>query len=227
MEVPRLEKVTLNMGVGEAKQTASVLEAATEQLATIAGQRPNVRRARKSIASFKIREGMPVGRGRDAARRPDVGVRRPPDLRSRFRASATSAGSTPARSTGGGTTPWASASSSSSPRSTTTRSTKSAGSTSTITTSAKTDEEAFELLLALGFPFSQEGRPGPGRPRDRGGGATPRGGSPARRGRGRRARAAQGGEPGGLRQARPPARRARKAKRARGERRGRRARGDR
>ena len=61
MEVPRLEKVTLNMGIGEAKQTASVLEAASEQLATIAGQRPNVRRARKSIASFKIRTGMPVG----------------------------------------------------------------------------------------------------------------------------------------------------------------------
>src|SRR5438105_7155897 len=61
MEVPRLEKVTLNMGVGEAKQTTSVLEAATEQLSVIAGQLPNVRRARKSIASFKVREGMPVG----------------------------------------------------------------------------------------------------------------------------------------------------------------------
>src|SRR5439155_21404798 len=61
MEVPRLEKVTVNMGVGEAKQTTSVLEAATEQLTVISGQRPNVRRARKSIASFKIRAGMPVG----------------------------------------------------------------------------------------------------------------------------------------------------------------------
>src|SRR5215210_1585381 len=61
MEVPRLAKVTLNMGVGEAKQTTSVLEAATEQLGVIAGQRPSVRRARKSIASFKVRAGMPVG----------------------------------------------------------------------------------------------------------------------------------------------------------------------
>ena len=61
MEVPRLEKITLNMGIGDAKQDDKVLEAATEQLATIAGQHPNVRRARKSIASFKIREGMPVG----------------------------------------------------------------------------------------------------------------------------------------------------------------------
>ena len=50
MEVPRLEKVTLNMGIGEAKKTTSVLEAATEQLGVISGQRPNVRRARKSIA---------------------------------------------------------------------------------------------------------------------------------------------------------------------------------
>src|SRR3982074_1793989 len=58
---PRIEKVTVNMGVGDAKQDAKMLEAATEQLATITGQRPNVRRARKSIAQFKVREGMPVG----------------------------------------------------------------------------------------------------------------------------------------------------------------------
>jgi large subunit ribosomal protein L5 len=61
MQVPRIEKITLNMGVGEAKQDSRMLEAATEQLATIAGQKPNVRRARKSIAAFKLREGMPVG----------------------------------------------------------------------------------------------------------------------------------------------------------------------
>jgi large subunit ribosomal protein L5 len=61
MQVPRVEKVTLNMGVGEAKQDSKMLEAAQEQLATIAGQKPNVRRARKSIAAFKLRDGMPVG----------------------------------------------------------------------------------------------------------------------------------------------------------------------
>ena len=61
MQAPRLQKITLNMGVGEAKQNAKMLEAAQEQLATIAGQQPSVRRARKSIASFKVREGMPVG----------------------------------------------------------------------------------------------------------------------------------------------------------------------
>jgi len=61
MQIPKLEKVTLNMGVGEAKQDSKMLEAAQEQLATIAGQRPSVRRARKSVANFKLREGMPVG----------------------------------------------------------------------------------------------------------------------------------------------------------------------
>ena len=61
MQAPRITKITLNMGVGEAKQDSKMLEAAQEQLATIAGQRPNVRRARKSIAAFKLREGMPVG----------------------------------------------------------------------------------------------------------------------------------------------------------------------
>src|SRR5919109_5242644 len=61
MQAPRLEKITVNMGVGDAKQDSRVLEAATDQLATITGQRPSVRRARKSIAQFKVREGMPVG----------------------------------------------------------------------------------------------------------------------------------------------------------------------
>ena len=61
MQAPRIEKITLNMGVGDAKQDSNMLDAATDQLATIAGQRPNVRRARKSIANFKLRDGMPVG----------------------------------------------------------------------------------------------------------------------------------------------------------------------
>ncbi len=61
MEVPRLTKITLNMGVGEAKTDAKVLDAALEELSTIAGQRAQIRRARKSIASFKLRAGMPVG----------------------------------------------------------------------------------------------------------------------------------------------------------------------
>src|SRR5438094_5700374 len=61
MQVPRISKITLNMGVGEAKTDAKQLDAAVEELTTIAGQRAQVRRARKSVAQFKIREGMPIG----------------------------------------------------------------------------------------------------------------------------------------------------------------------
>ncbi len=61
MQVPRIEKITLNMGVGDAKTDAKALDAAIEELTTIAGQRAQVRKARKSIASFKLREGMAVG----------------------------------------------------------------------------------------------------------------------------------------------------------------------
>ncbi|MDX6488425.1 MAG: large subunit ribosomal protein [Gaiellaceae bacterium] len=61
MQAPRIQKITLNMGVGEAKTDAKQLDAAIEELTIIAGQRAQVRRARKSIASFKLREGMAVG----------------------------------------------------------------------------------------------------------------------------------------------------------------------
>jgi large subunit ribosomal protein L5 len=61
MQVPRIEKITLNMGVGEAKTDAKQLDAAIEELSTIAGQHAQVRKARKSVAQFKIREGMPIG----------------------------------------------------------------------------------------------------------------------------------------------------------------------
>ncbi len=61
MRVPRLEKIVVNMGVGEAAQNSRALDGAMEDLAKITGQKPQMRRARKSIAGFKIREGMPVG----------------------------------------------------------------------------------------------------------------------------------------------------------------------
>jgi len=61
MQAPKLSKITLNMGVGDAKTDAKAMDAAIEELSTIAGQRAQVRRARKSIASFKLREGMAVG----------------------------------------------------------------------------------------------------------------------------------------------------------------------
>jgi large subunit ribosomal protein L5 len=159
MEVPRLEKVTLNMGVGEAKQTASVLEAATEQLATIAGQRPNVRRARKSIASFKIRAGMPVGvavtlRGARmwefVDRLISVAIPRIRDFR----------GLNPRAFDGRGNYSVGIREQLIFPEIDYDSIDEVRGLDVTITTSAKTDEEAFELLLGLGFPFSQEGRPG-------------------------------------------------------------------
>lgn len=61
MEVPKLEKVTLNMGLGEAKDNAKIMESAVEEISLITGQRPVVTKARKSIANFKVRAGMPVG----------------------------------------------------------------------------------------------------------------------------------------------------------------------
>jgi large subunit ribosomal protein L5 len=61
MQSPRIEKITLNMGVGDAKTESKAMDAAIEELTIIAGQRAQVRRARKSIAQFKVREGMPVG----------------------------------------------------------------------------------------------------------------------------------------------------------------------
>jgi large subunit ribosomal protein L5 len=61
MQVPRIEKVTLNMGVGDAKTESKLLDSALDELSTIAGQRAQMRKARKSVAAFKLREGMPIG----------------------------------------------------------------------------------------------------------------------------------------------------------------------
>ena len=61
MEVPRLEKIVVNMGLGDAAQDAKLVDAAVEDLRTITGQHPKVNRARRSIANFKLREGMPIG----------------------------------------------------------------------------------------------------------------------------------------------------------------------
>lgn len=61
MQVPRIEKIVLNMGLGEAIQNAKILETASEDLKLISGQKPVITRARKSIAAFKLRKGMPIG----------------------------------------------------------------------------------------------------------------------------------------------------------------------
>jgi large subunit ribosomal protein L5 len=61
MQVPRLKKIIINIGLGEATQNIKILDSASAELATIAGQKPVITRARKSIAAFKLREGMPIG----------------------------------------------------------------------------------------------------------------------------------------------------------------------
>ncbi|HWH76361.1 MAG TPA: 50S ribosomal protein L5, partial [Candidatus Binatus sp.] len=61
MQVPRLEKITLNVGVGEATQNAKAVDSAVSEITAIAGQKPVVTKARKAIANFKLREGVPIG----------------------------------------------------------------------------------------------------------------------------------------------------------------------
>jgi large subunit ribosomal protein L5 len=159
MQVPRLLKITLNMGVGEAKQSTPTLEAATEQLATIAGQHPSVRRARKSIASFKVREGMPVGVAvtlRSARmwefldRLITIAVPRIRDFR----------GLNPRSFDGRGNYSMGVREQLIFPEIDYDSIDEVRGLDVTITTTAATDEEAFELLLALGMPFAEDGRPG-------------------------------------------------------------------
>ena len=159
MQVPTLEKVTLNMGVGDAKQSTPILEAATEQLATIAGQRPSVRRARKSVANFKLREGMPVGvavtlRGARmwefADRLVSISIPRIRDFR----------GLNPRSFDGRGNYSLGIREQLIFPEIDYDSIDEVRGLDVTITTTAPTDEEGFELLLGLGFPFAQEGRPG-------------------------------------------------------------------
>src|SRR3954466_8274279 len=159
MEVPRVEKITLNMGVGDAKQDSNVLDAASEQLATIAGQAPNVRRARKSIANFKLREGMPVGvavtlrRARMwefLDRLTAIAIPRIRDFR----------GLNARSFDGRGTYSMGVREQIIFPEIDYDSIDQVRGLDVTITTTAKTDEEAFELLLGLGMPFAQEGRPG-------------------------------------------------------------------
>ena len=203
MQVPRLQKIVLNMGVGEARQNAKMLEAAQEQLATIAGQQPNVRRARKSIASFKVREGMPVGLSVTLRRArmwefldrlTSIAVPRIRDFR----------GLNPRSFDGRGNYSMGVKEQLIFPEIDYDSIDEVRGLDVTIATTAATDAEAFELLLGLGMPFAKEGRPGApmsgsrgaGR---RGGGEAQGGGPPAGRGRAGRAGAAERGEPRGLR----------------------------
>jgi large subunit ribosomal protein L5 len=158
MQAPAIRKITLNMGVGDGKQDSKVIDAATDQLATIAGQRPNVRRARKSIANFKLREGMPVGvsvtlrgeRGYEFLDRlMSVAIPRIRDFR----------GLNPRAFDGRGNYSMGVREQIIFPEIDYDAVDQVRGLDITITTSAGTDAEAFALLEAFGFPFSQEGRP--------------------------------------------------------------------
>ena len=159
MRAPRLVKITLNMGVGDAKQDTNMLDAATEQLAVIAGQRPNVRRARKSIAAFKLREEMPVGVAvtlRDARmyefldRLLSVAIPRIRDFR----------GLNPRSFDGRGNYSIGIREQIIFPEIDYDSIDQVRGLDVTITTTAQTDEEAFALLEAFGMPFARDGRPG-------------------------------------------------------------------
>jgi large subunit ribosomal protein L5 len=155
MRAPRIEKVTVNMGVGDAKQDSGLLDAASEQLATITGQRPSVRRARKSIAQFKVREGMPVGlavtlRGERSYEFLDrlmaVAIPRIRDFR----------GLNPRAFDGRGNYSLGIREQIIFPEIDYDSIDQVRGLDITITTSAPTDEESFALLAALGMPFARD-----------------------------------------------------------------------
>jgi large subunit ribosomal protein L5 len=158
MQAPKLEKITLNMGVGLAKQDSKMLKAAQDQLATIAGQQPSVRRARKSIAAFKLREGMPVGvavtlrgeRGYEFLDRlVSIAIPRIRDFR----------GLSPRSFDGRGNYTLGVKEQIIFPEIDYDGIDQVRGLDITITTSAKTDVEAFALLMAFGMPFSTKWRP--------------------------------------------------------------------
>jgi large subunit ribosomal protein L5 len=154
MQAPKLVKVTLNMGVGEAKQNSKALDEAVEQLAIIAGQRPVITKAKKSIAGFKLREGMPIGckvtlRGARMWEFLDrlmaVALPRIRDFR----------GLDPASFDGRGNYSLGVREQIIFPEIDYDRIDTVRGLDVTITTTAKTDEEARELLRALGMPFRE------------------------------------------------------------------------
>jgi large subunit ribosomal protein L5 len=158
MQAPRILKVTVNMGVGEAKQDSKMLDAASEQLATITGQKPNIRRARKSIAQFKLREGMPVGlsvtlRGDRLYEFLDrlfsVAIPRIRDFR----------GLNPRSFDGRGNYSMGVREQIIFPEIDYDEIDQTRGLDITITTTPCSDEEAFALLEALGMPFAKDGRP--------------------------------------------------------------------
>jgi large subunit ribosomal protein L5 len=168
MEAPRLEKITLNMGVGDAKLDSKLLDNAADQLAVISGQKPAVRRARKSIANFKLRQGMPVGvkttlRGdrmwEMLDRLESIAIPRIRDFR----------GLSPRSFDGRGNYSMGVREQIIFPEVDYDSIDQVRGLDITITTTAPTDEEAFELLRMLGMPFRRlESEPAPAPPQANG-----------------------------------------------------------
>jgi large subunit ribosomal protein L5 len=159
MEVPRPEKVVVNMGVGDAPRDAKLMDGAVKDLTTITGQRPGVRRARKSIATFKIREGMPLGAA--ATLRGDrmwdfldrllsIVLPRIRDFR----------GLDPRSFDGHGNYTFGVTEQLVFPEIDYDDIDQTRGMDITIVTTATTDEQGLALLSALGFPFSQQGQTG-------------------------------------------------------------------
>ena len=155
MQVPRIEKITLNMGVGEATQDKKKVTSAAEEMDLIAGQKPVITKARKSIAQFKLREGMPIG-AKVTMRRErmyefldrliNVALPRVRDFR----------GLNPKSFDGRGNYAFGIKEQIIFPEINYDRIDKVRGMDIIVTTTAKTDEEARELLRLFGFPFPLE-----------------------------------------------------------------------
>ena len=155
MEVPRLEKITLNMGVGEASQDKKKVQIAAEEMALIAGQKPVITKAKKSIAQFKLREGMPIG-AKVTLRRErmyefmdrlvTIAMPRIRDFR----------GLNPKSFDGRGNYAMGLKEQIIFPEISYDRIEKVRGMDIIVTTSANTDDEARELLRLFGFPFPKE-----------------------------------------------------------------------
>jgi len=160
MQAPKIEKITINMGVGDAKQDGRLLREAQTQLARIAGQQPNVRRARKSIANFKLREDMAVGvsvtlRGERAYEFLDrllsIAIPRIRDFR----------GLSPRSFDGRGNYNMGVKEQIIFPEIDYDKVDQVRGLDIAITTSARTDEESYALLEAFGMPFARDRRGAP------------------------------------------------------------------
>ena len=152
MQVPRLEKIVLNMGLGDALESAKVLDTSMEELAVITGQRPVLTRARKSIANFKLREGNPIGcmvslrKGRMYEflnRLMNIALPRMRDFK----------GASPKAFDGRGNFTMGIREQLIFPEIDYDKVEQIRGMNITIVTSAKTDEEARELLKLMGVPF--------------------------------------------------------------------------